>query len=355
MLSKICLYTESLQPPMDEGMKIFTYHIFQEAAKMCDVLRLGHGDPSVIDIQIETNKLLLSRRMRKAVRDYKPDSLIYIPTSAATSASFIRGRVLKSYAGNVPLAIISLQPRQYSNISSSIINALSPDVIYVQSQASVNLLRKAGLNAKVVYAGVDTGRFRPVTSAEKNNLRNKYNIDKGSYVALHVGHIREGRNISELAKITSLPGVQVVLIGSSSTSHDDGIEESLTLSGVRVIGDYIESIEEIYQLADVYIFPVTKPNAAIELPLSVLEAMACNLPVVTTKFGGLTDCFEEGGGLYFIDGTEHIADGIEKAKRYDDVRTRAMVQPFTWPSIAQRLLTEIGEINAADSLQKSAK
>jgi glycosyltransferase involved in cell wall biosynthesis len=203
------------------------------------------------------------------------------------------------------------------------------------------MLENAGIKAKVIYAGVDVDRFRPAAPEEKSELRDKYGINQDSHVVLHVGHIQEGRNITALAGVASMPNTHVILVGSSSTSHDDGLKESLTSRGVRVLGGYIESIEEVYQLADVYLFPVTNPNAAIELPLSVLEAMACNLPVVTTKFGGLSDCFEEGGGLYFLDEAEQIPIKIATAGRSDDVRTREKVQSFTWSAVARRLLTEI--------------
>jgi len=62
---------------------------------------------------------------------------------------------------------------------------------------------------------------------------------------------------------------------------------------------YIKKIEEIYQLSDCYIFPITFEGGGISILLSVLEAMACNLPVVTTKFGGLPAIFK-GGDLYLL-------------------------------------------------------
>ena len=34
-------------------------------------------------------------------------------------------------------------------------------------------------------------------------------------------------------------------------------------------------------------FSTVDPKACIETPLSVLEALSCNIPVITTKFGSL--------------------------------------------------------------------
>ena len=40
-------------------------------------------------------------------------------------------------------------------------------------------------------------------------------------------------------------------------------------------------------MSDIYIFPVFKVNASIDLPLSVLEARACGIPCICTDYGSL--------------------------------------------------------------------
>ena len=76
-----------------------------------------------------------------------------------------------------------------------------------------------------------------------------------------------------------------------------GCRRDLEAAGVRVLRENLPAIHELYQLADVYLFPVQRADAAMEIPLSVLEAMAVNLPIITTPFGRLTELFE-GGRLF---------------------------------------------------------
>ncbi|MGB9880592.1 MAG: glycosyltransferase, partial [Anaerolineae bacterium] len=78
-------------------------------------------------------------------------------------------------------------------------------------------------------------------------------------------------------------------------------------------------------------------TAAIEMPLSVLEAMSCNLSVITTPFGGLPDFFSEGKGLLYWNGETPLADKINAALSMP-CATRELVEPYTWAATAQALV-----------------
>jgi len=130
-----------------------------------------------------------------------------------------------------------------------------------------------------------------------------------------------------------------VIIGSTSTPQDGELLKELKAESITVIADYVERIEEFYQLADCYVFPAVERLSAIEVPLSVLEAMACNLPVVTTPFGGLPSMFVEGDGLRFSRSEEDFVTLVHSALlEKNNCKTRAMVTPYAWPCISARLL-----------------
>ena len=74
------------------------------------------------------------------------------------------------------------------------------------------------------------------------------------------------------------------------------------------------------------------------MPLSVLESMSCNLPVITTKFGALPKVFEEGDGLFFVENEREIFMVLEKIKNTNmKVKTREKVLPYSWENIGKRL------------------
>ena len=78
-------------------------------------------------------------------------------------------------------------------------------------------------------------------------------------------------------------------MGSTITKQEDLLIKELKKEKIIVINKYIKNIFEIYQISDLYVFPVLDHENAIQVPLSVLEALSCNLPVLSTKFGGLPD------------------------------------------------------------------
>src|SRR5665811_984896 len=67
--------------------------------------------------------------------------------------------------------------------------------------------------------------------------------------------------------------------------------------------------------------------------------MACNLPVVTTRFGALASIFGEGSGLFFAEHVEHmprILDAIKNGR--PTVETRHMVARYSWDNLTENLV-----------------
>jgi glycosyltransferase involved in cell wall biosynthesis len=116
---------------------------------------------------------------------------------------------------------------------------------------------------------------------------------------------------------------------------------------VRVIDTYLSKVEEIYQAADVYVFPVQDDGSAIATPMSVLEAMACNLPVITTRFGALPRLFpNEGSGLVYINNEPELRSAVDDvlADGRPAVETRQLVLSFDWAAIADAMIRRAADV-----------
>jgi glycosyltransferase involved in cell wall biosynthesis len=287
------------------------------------------------------NKLFLDYGFARRLRQFSPDAVLYLPASSGTLGGFLRGYMLKLLSGLTKTALICLQPRPISPVLRVLSRMKIIDMAFAQSQQSLKSLKTAGFDTYWLPGGVDAHRFSSVSSTQKKLLRRKYGFSETDRIIVHVGHLESGRNIQY---VTPLParGYSFVLVVSGQFQHDQQLKKSLLVAGIRLICEYMENIEEIYQLADVYLFPTFRVNSAIEAPLSVLEAMSCNLPVVTTRFGALPDMFQEGNGLFFFENQDELSIQIEKAINYSNCNTRNMVSHYSWDAMADRVLSAIG-------------
>jgi len=284
------------------------------------------------------NRTFLSYCLFGEIRNFNPAVVLYVPPSSATISSFMRTKTLKLYTRKAKVVMIALQPREYSFLSRKLMPFLAPDLILVQSASVLKKLSTFGCCVKLVPSGVDLERFHPITKERRLELRSKYGVDADKFAILHVGHINRNRNIQILKELQRNSN-QMLVVGSTSTEQDKDLIEELRTIGVKVITDYLKNIEEIYQLSDCYVFPVVSETASIEIPLSVLEAMACNLFVVTTRYGGLPTMFNsEGNGLFFVNKLEDLSYEIDKVKQLNHCETRKMIEPYSWERVAKKIL-----------------
>jgi glycosyltransferase involved in cell wall biosynthesis len=346
----VCVISEDLTYPFDEGIKKFARSLIRGLSADCRVLGISVCSPQQREepgiVGMKANRFFLSLKLRAEIRRFQPDTICYVPSPSATFFSLLRSRLLRLYYRHARLVIVSLQPRRYGRLMRFLLPHLAPDMVFVQHEPVMQQLRSLGCRVQLISSGVDLEKFTPVSPENKANLRRKYGLDPAAFTALHVGHITWRRNIELLAQLRRERDVQVVVVGSS-LPHKDRVELDARLreQGVVILDDYYPDIEELYQLSDCYVFPVFSDQACIGTPLSILEAMACNLPVVSVRYGILPALFQEGQGLYFVDTPEELIRKVAGISRLNGCNTREKVTPFTWRNIASSVIgfSEKGE------------
>lgn len=342
------MLSEGMNKPFDEGIKNFAYSLIKQLSRDNRVLSISICEERANGRYFEklkVNRLLLSYSLYKRIRDFSPEVILYVPSASASFLSFLRSRILKFYIGNASVVMVGLQPVRYSTISKRLLHFVTPDLVLVQSRDVLKKLSDFGCRVRFLASGVDMDRFRPVNGERKLELKRKYKINPRDFLVLHVGHLNRNRNVQFLKGIQG-NGTQMLLVGSTSTQQDKTLVNELRAVGVRVITDYVDNVQEIYQAADCYVFQVVSGTASIEVPLSVLEAMACNLPVVTTGYGGLPVLFREGNGLLLVENTDKIPERIAEVKQGILVNTRSLVEPLSWDKVAGRLVNELRRLES---------
>lgn len=139
-------------------------------------------------------------------------------------------------------------------------------------------------------------------------------------------------------ELAGISGVSVVLVVSSSFKSTSATMTELEHAGCIIFADYLTAIEELYGLSDCYIFTVDNPHGAIDVPLSILEAMSCDLPIITTRFGGIPDYFSSNNLLRYIEDPDQLCQELIAIKESSSLQgNRARVLEHDWDSVVSRL------------------
>lgn len=182
----------------------------------------------------------------------------------------------------------------------------------------------------VIPNGVDVEQFRlrPVNRA----LRQALDLEVDAPVAGIVAALRPEKNHQMFLRVAAavherLPAARFLVVGDGpERSRLESLAQSLGIAGaVRFLGTR-RDVPEILSLVDVVL--LTSHNEA--KPLCLLEALACEKPVVATQVGSVA---------------ETIADG----------QTGYLVAPNDWSSMAGRVLKLFGNRQHAATLGRAGR
>lgn len=224
--------------------------------------------------------------------------------------------------------------------SMFLISLMKPHLSIVSSNNWLLELNKLNLN--VIFfniSGVDTKKFKPIKDNEKIKLRQKLGLPEDITLVLHVGHLKSDRNLKALKQLQKNKDMQVIIIGSTTTKQSNEEISSLIEDGIIVITEYVSDIQEYYQAVDCYVFPTINERAAIQIPLSILEALATNTPVVTTDFGGLKDTFGNfNGSIFYYDNEKNLTNFVREHSMSYKKELKRDLNCLNWNCISEDLI-----------------
>lgn len=325
------ILTDCLADYSDEGSNAV-------AANLVRQLKSSLPDTTIItfnqkghmsDLHLKLNPLFLNRPLLSLLRR-KQENVLYIPFSSNTRGAVLRTFLLSKLSKSEICTLFTLR-RPMDRFTQMLLRSSGARVLCLSEDSWKFYRSIIGSRASYLKTGVDTLRFSPVDAEEKSALRQKIGIAPDQKVLLHVGHLKEGRNIRQLLNVDER--YHILLVVSTQTKNERSLPLRKALEArpnTTIIDYYVPEIQQLYQMADVYFFPVQEPENCIDVPLSVLEAAACNLPVVTTPYGELQQ-FEEKEGFYFLNSFEPeslnpLLDLASTAAR----GIRSMVLPYDW-------------------------
>ena len=165
---------------------------------------------------------------------------------------------------------------------------------------------------KLIHNGVDLERFKKIEG--KSQLRKKLEIpDKKSII--YTGRLVYQKGIDVLicsfSKLNGETGCQLIIIGDGPERQNIvRLIDHYQLSKSVILIDEVDGVDSYLNVADVFVLPSRFEG----LSNSLLEAMACGLPVISTRVGGSVGVINEGinGLLVDVDNKEQLSQTISK-------------------------------------------
>jgi glycosyltransferase involved in cell wall biosynthesis len=205
---------------------------------------------------------------------------------------------------------------------------------------------------QIIYS-VDTSVFKPSIKGVAK-LRKKLGIEKNDIIVLGVGRLVEKKGFSYLitaaAKlIAKNRNVKVILVGDGDQRRqleEQSVHLDIAKHVIFVGMVSYDLLSVYYNLADVFILPSVRDSEGNldDQSVSVIEAMSCGKPVVTTDFLGYRYVIQDGENGYLIPekNVERMVNALARLIASKALRIRigrnarkTILTRFTWLQIGK--------------------
>lgn len=186
--------------------------------------------------------------------------------------------------------------------------------------------------------------FQPLASAQQ--LRQKYQISPKAICLLNVGSNHPRKNVSTVLKVLKLLrdrdiSAHFLKAGSDFTTEQKSLLQEYNLTDcVTYLGKPDRSsLVEIYNAADILLSPSLYEGFGI----TVLEAMACGTPVITSNVTSLPEVTGDAAIVLDPLDAEAMAQAVCRIQQDDDLRQSliekglARAKLFTWEKTAEQI------------------
>ncbi len=236
------------------------------------------------------------------------------------------------------------------------------DAFVSLSLAISHELSQAGIPSQKVWTipnSVDVEKFHPVSAQVKAELRQKLGLPKDEKIVVYTGRLLTTKGLPLLIEVWKsiqpmYPNVKLLIVGGGSKDiHDcedylrDFVKNNDLTDSVLLTGD-VSNVDEYLKTSDIFVFPTDNEAFGI----SLIEAMACGLPVIATPDGGPKDIItsEENGLFAEFGNFEQLKQAIEtliasssKARTLGENALKTVQERYTRTAVAEQyveLLTQ---------------
>lgn len=247
------------------------------------------------------------RKIKQIIQEFQPD---IVHTHAAKAGALGRkaakacgvpiivhtfhGHVFHSYFGKAKTLLYKVIERRLAKLSTGII-AISP--IQKEELSSIHGICKPG-KIKVIPLGFDLMKFRENLAEKRVETRTEWKLDTDEVAVAIVGRLAPIKNhhlFLDVIELLAEKGVKaryfIVGDGQEKTSIEQRSKEIESKYGLKIeLTSWIKDIATFNAGMD--IICLSSDNEGT--PVSLIEAQASGVPVISTDVGGVKDILDEG-------------------------------------------------------------
>jgi glycosyltransferase involved in cell wall biosynthesis len=209
---------------------------------------------------------------------------------------------------------------------------------------AATVARRYGFAPQVVFNGIETGLFRP--QPPDGELRGRLGLPADAPLLLFVGRLQPWKGVETALRAMPLIPAAALLVAGAGEDRPrlERIAAELGLGGrVRFLGGLERrELPQLYSSASLLL---ATSHASETFGIGPVEAQACGLPVVASRFGGFPEVVDEGRtGLLVPPRDPQALAAAVNTLLADPARRAAMAAAapawaaqFAWPAVTDRI------------------
>jgi N-acetyl-alpha-D-glucosaminyl L-malate synthase BshA len=263
-------------------------------------------------------ELALASKMVSVVKNEKLDLLHVHYAIPHASAAYMAKQILKTHGIYIPV-VTTLHGTDITLVGKDA--SYEPVVTFSINQsdgvtAVSEDLRKETYHSfkitndiEVIPNFIDLEKFKK----QKKDHFKKAICPKGEALIVHTSNFRKVKRIADVIKVfynihKEIPAKLLMIGDGPERTHAEAQCRELNINDdVRFLGK-LEAVEEVLSVADLFLMPSEKESFG----LAALEAMACEVPVVSSNTGGIPELNVQ-GVTGFLSDVGDVEDMTRKA------------------------------------------
>jgi len=361
----IAILVSRFPPNWEAGTEIATYDIAKELAKLGNevhVLTIWHKNllheeyidgfyihrinvlaqkiPFYIDISYFIKVLI-------EIKAIRPDIIHAQAISVNAMFALLISRIMQ-----IPFTVwaqgsdIYLMPSWFKQIiSKRIIN--SAMVVFGLTNDMANEIRNIGSgNIAILPNGVNLSKFDQIP---KEDARNALGLEDEDVIMLFVGRLSKIKGVDYLIEALNQLSkdyihIKLIIVGDGEERkhlehivHINSLTEQVTFTG-KIPN---ECVIKYMNAADIFILPSTSEG----FPITILEAMACGLPIIASRIRGIPEIVIDGYNGFLIEPKDsiRISEKIillldENLRNNISTNNKKTINKYLWNTIIKNFL-----------------